>query len=70
MHITSVLFFSVPPPCSRSGPGSGEGSKERTMTISLMFCNDVTGKNSMRLGTGLFHFKKFCHQKEDVPSPA
>lgn len=35
-----------------------------------MFCNDVTGKNSMRLGTGLFLFKKFCHQKEDVPSPA
>ena len=35
-----------------------------------MFGNDVTGKNSMRLGTGLFLFKKFCQQKEDVPSPA
>lgn len=46
MHITSVLFFSVPR--SRLGPGPGEASKERTMPISPMFCNDVTGKNEIR----------------------
>lgn len=69
-HICTQHLCFPPVPRSRSGPGPGEGSKERTMPVSPAFCNDVTGKNSMRLGTGLFLFKKFCHQKEDVPSPA
>lgn len=48
----------------------GLGRQVKKEPCLLAQCFAMMWLERMRLGTGLFLFKKFCHQKEDVPSPA